>query len=206
MIDGVDHSIGGVDVDTGRSASITTNYGEPNANTVILEWRTSHAHGGVDWTYVFSNSVTRFTADQNSLTYAIDGAWKIDGVAGPPTIAQRTYLVDLTAGSGLFDSYQVSRYSLNVDLAVDGGGDHVSIASGSLTGSLVLGHEYEWYFNTYIPRSLEGNEGGAVGSGFRTLTIASDVSAVPEPLSLTLFGLGGLGLAVAQRRRTRENS
>lgn len=195
----IDYTIG--DVVGRRSASFTANYRQPNANSVVLRWDTGLVHDGEDWTLILTTVVTQFVADQASLTYEIDGRWNVDGVFDAPYTFQRDWLYDLTTGEILFDSHQLSRYTINPEFSVGAGGDHVNVVVGNKVGSLKLGHRYEWSSHTSINRSDEYTEGGAVGYGFRTLTISTNTTEVPEPASLLLYVFGAAALATARSLR-----
>jgi hypothetical protein len=47
-------------------------------------------------------------------------------------------------------------------------------------------------------------DSGLDGIGGDSTGLRATITAVPEPTTLALFGLGGIGLAIAKRRRTRK--
>jgi hypothetical protein len=206
-LDNDDHS---VSASLGASSTTITNYGQPNANTVVLQGTVSHTLAAEGYS-AQTSWLTKFTADQSSLTYTIDGWYESDVLSGstPGTFLQ-VHLLDITLYNDFFGPYEFnnSQYSENtssVDFLIGGSsGDTFNVLSGSqsLTGSLIQGHEYKWFVNATVSSSSVPIS--ATASGFMRLTITSNASAdVPEPTSLTLFGAGALALGFVIRRKRR---
>ena len=91
-------------------------------------------------------------------------------------------------------------------LGVAGDGDFSNTTQGSLTGTLLAGHQYEFYFEDFI-QAFPQTDFGATATGCITLSIggatgggACGVAAVPEPGSLALAGLALAGLGLARRK------
>ncbi|MEQ9411615.1 MAG: PEP-CTERM sorting domain-containing protein [Fuerstiella sp.] len=60
-----------------------------------------------------------------------------------------------------------------------------------------------WVFGDSLSNYVSGDPGYLVGN---TLSLASSASAVPEPASVALWGLGLLGMVVAARRRRQATT
>jgi hypothetical protein len=131
--------------------------------------------GGDAYATPYSNAVLRFTAT-NAGIYSIDGDWESLDV-GPTINYVLKNGIALTPGGSTADN-SVFSYS-NISLAANDTIDFV-VDAGIFSGSDMTGLRAE-----------------IIG--------VADVAAVPEPTTLTLFGLGGLGLAgIAKRRRARK--
>jgi len=144
---------------------------------------------GFVWAYI------RFTAD-GACDYTISGGYAFDGGVGQGRFSG--YLRDVTTNTYLFDNWQLST---DVDgeaftLGESGGTDGNSL-TGSLTGSLVDGHEYLFYSAAYIVNV--DNTDPLSGSAWATFAFTSN--PVPEPTTLALFGLGAGALALRRRKR-----
>lgn len=114
-----------------------------------------------------------------------------------------SYLYDYTNGQYLFSDAQQNRGAFTTVL---GGpeGNFPSAPVGSLTGTLLAGHEYRWW--AFASTRWFQEDGGATASGYASLTFGDaaqeEPGAVPAPASLVVWLLLGLTTTgVAWRRR-----
>jgi hypothetical protein len=79
------------------------------------------------------------------------GQYGFSSVNDTVRIVYSTFLRDDTAGSILFNSTQQSLATPNEQFALGGmGGDNLNTFTGSLTGTLIAGHNYRWTTNAFI--------------------------------------------------------
>ncbi len=121
-----------------------------------------------------------FTADLND-TFFIDGFFGVTHMDSPGEVYYRSTLEDLTTGTLLFDSLQVSRNTVDefLDLGALGGDSTNSFSgsvSSSLSGDLINGHQYRWFSNASIYGFPDADQ-GAVGSGQVTMRVISEEAA-----------------------------
>jgi len=169
----------------------TVGYSLSNAAFMITFGETSGVNSN-DTGYVIAQ--LDFTPDAN-VDYSLDGAYgALDAEAGYD--AYSVSLVDLTDSVALFVNSQVSVGTPSESFTLGQvGGDSSNSLSGSLSGSLIAGHNYR--FNVQSQKANLGASGIASASGFASLTF------IPEPDTGLLVMAGLFGLAYRQRRHGR---
>lgn len=221
--DGVDQSTPMPASVGGSTSTGVSNYGDPNADTVVLKqsWDFRIAEGAPYGSITRTGQRIQFTPEED-VSYTIAGFFT--ALSGDSVI--QVVLTDVTAPGWVFYQTQGGDNTLVPgELAYIvggvppvGGHEFYSTGSASLTGTLTAGHVYEFATGTYIrsfgPDSPEPyntldkfEDGYSYGYGQTTLTLTSlDSVAVPEPTSMALLGLAslsGIGLRVRQRRRAK---
>lgn len=184
-------------------AKTTLNYSAAGGQTV-LDAQFSFSRQGGQYDSSRTYGVMSFTVDADT-TYKITGNIAVDDIAadGSSVVHFGTYLVDTTSGY-LEDTYHQSRNTTDESfvLGVAGGDWYYYMRPGSsLTGSLVAGHQYLWRYEAFN-QAYPDADSGATATGAFNLTIG-EAAAVPEPATLTIWGLGALG-ALLLRRRARS--
>ncbi|HWA24846.1 MAG TPA: hypothetical protein VG734_04155 [Lacunisphaera sp.] len=144
-----------------------------------------------------------FTA-AGSATYSLSGAFGATDVSTAGYLFLYAELYDITASSYLTYTYQYSQSTLNESFVLGGaGGDMGNGFYGALNGSLIGGHQYQWYYNV-VSEAYPDSDGGAAATGFVRLDIGGGApTAVSDGgTTLGLLGLAALGLTARRRRRT----
>jgi len=108
------------------------------------------------------------------------------------------YLYDSTTSAYLYNSVQ--RSSSGAAFTLGGtDGNYYNYFSGSLTGTLLAGHNYIWAASA-SNIAFPGTDDGATTSGNVTLTIGTpQVPVVPEPSGIAIWSLMALGVAGTRR-------
>ncbi|MEI7458527.1 MAG: PEP-CTERM sorting domain-containing protein [Pirellula sp.] len=133
----------------------------------------------------WSNAVLRFTTT-NAGIYSITGDWAaLDVNKRISYVLKNGVILDTSTLQPSLDETNPANLRSTFSLS------NISLANGDFIDFVVN----------------DGGDGiGSDSTGLRATIIGvSDISAVPEPTTLTLFGLGGIGLAgIAKRRRARK--
>ncbi|MEX2173151.1 MAG: PEP-CTERM sorting domain-containing protein [Pirellulaceae bacterium] len=194
----------------GASRSTTTLDWRGDDEFAVLNFDMDHvrapAYGSLAQTY--ENSL-QFTATEIT-TYALSGLYRL--TSGDRRIYSDVYLFNHTMGLVLFEDYNYSDTTANTAneqfvLGTAGDGDLGNYTVGSLTGTLQAGHTYGLYFHNYIGAYPAVSTGTATADGFVRLEIGdvpTNQGVVPEPASLTIFGVGSLCFALAAYRRRKQ--
>ena len=135
-----------------------------------------------------------FSVDQD-VDYEASGSYTVIDSDGR-LISYQSQLIDLTSGMVLYESRQESRSTPNESFTLGGsGGDFGNTSSGSLTGMLIGGHDYYFFYDALIQALPTASTTVATASGFLSLNF------VPEA-STGVLVLFGIGVAAAQRRKS----
>lgn len=153
-----------------------------------------HARDGDFSHWTSSNGGIYFSVD-DAVDYVAAGSYSAVN-PDPQNIALLAGLFDLTTSTTVFLSEQQSSSELNESFVLGlMEGDLSNQLIGSLTGTLIAGHDYIFQYDV-TSANINTLTGGAVtGLGNLSLTF------VPEPSTAVLLGIGLGGLA---RRRTRR--
>lgn len=186
---------------SGTSSSINNINYLGSASGVSLGVDMSHTinnlDGGVDYSMTYDN-IMRFTANE-SASYSLSGFYDITGTSTNSSLYVN--LSDVTTGSTLYLNFLTSSDDTSFLLGND--------AIGSLTGSLITGHEYQFFFVASIGDTAS-TLGQATASGEVVLDIgdigqlnatSSAVARVPEPEISVLLASGLLGIVLVSMRR-----
>lgn len=201
-LDGTDHVSAAVH--SSGTYTTTINLSE-QAQSATLDYGFSGTLSAVT-SAALSLTVTKFSASGSNLAYSVSGDYSYS-YPGPfvgfnQNIFADLYvhLLDLSTNTMLFVNRQTSTYATGPFAFTVGGtaGTLPYALDGSLSGALVSGNEYEF---VYAVDSRAGNVSTFSADGNVLLNVTSDVAEVPEPASLTLFGLGGLVFALRRRAR-----
>lgn len=165
--------------------------GSGNQVTLLNEF--SQERDGQMDSFSVSLGKVRFTAVANS-TFSLSGIYSASHVTTASHLYLRADFTDLTTSQWV-NSEQTSEYTLNESFILGGGGgDSANVFIGSLTGSLIAGHNYEFSYAA-TTHALFGADGGATASGFVRLDIGGGAPSNAVPDSGTTLALLGLTLA-----------
>ena len=211
---------GGVTVLTAaaRDWQVSSTANSTNREPIILPYIDSHSVSqglaAVDNLYAFDGTLFKIEFDQSrpglgnshalsegTIYFSVSGndRYLLSGEYSavdpdPRAFNFRVSLRDLTTGEVLVESTQGSNSTPNESFVIGGiGGDAVNTFSGSLTGPLLAGHQYQFWYEAQTYAHL--TDDGATASGVIRFV-------VPEPSSTLLFGLAGaISLNVRRRRK-----
>jgi hypothetical protein len=139
--------------------------------------------------YSTGQLVAVFTTDANT-SYTVGGSFSNSG--GDTVLYSEVY--DLTDSSFVFLSSQESAGGPAAFTVGGLAGNYQNFLSGSLTGTLLAGHTYDWvgYATTL---AYPEPDGGAEAGGYVTLTLGT--AAVPEASSMIVWSLLALTIGGA---------
>ena len=151
-----------------------------------------HARTGAYLSIAQSSGYIYFSADQD-IDYIASGSYTAVDPSGRRTLLY-SRLHDDTAGSYVYRAEQQSYTTVNESFTLGGsGGDSYNFNSGSLTGTLIAGHNYQFHYNTFVLADTTASPSGVTGTGNVSLTF------VPEPTTALLLTLGLALLGIRRR-------
>jgi hypothetical protein len=183
----------------GNSSSTTVISYSGNANSTTFSWDAEISidnSGGLstpaccDFADSF-NDFLFFTADVDA-TYSISGFYDHSGPVGT-TVFFEAWLFD--SGTYLFRDVSESRSTANEYFVLGdvGDGDYSNTNVGELTGNLIAGHSYTFFYQSWI-QALDADDLETEVSAIGNSNVTLDISAIPVPASVFLFSSGFLGL------------
>ncbi len=179
-----------------EAGSLTATEGENAATTGYslsvskFEITFDHSRAAAEFSQAQSYAGFNFILDED-VDYALDGLYAAVDAEGR-RIFLAVGLIDVTASSTLLQSSQESNSTPNESFAVGLEEGEISALVGSLTGSLVAGHEYQFSVQSLLYAD-DSASSAATASGSVTLTF------VPEPSTTVLIALGLVGLVFRGR-------
>jgi hypothetical protein len=181
-------------------AKVLLNYAAAGGTTALHhQFNLSRQGSLMDYSQTY-DSTLRFTVDSNTGYNASGNMLVDDNGLSSGRVYFHSYLRDLTTNTILFESQTHSQSTTDEFFTLGSlDGDLVNFQQGTLSGTLIAGHQYAWYSNAQI-YAYPDPDNGATATGFFSLTVGA---IVPEPSSiLTLTGLG-LSFAAGGWRRRR---
>lgn len=196
-------SFGVVTSTDGASQATHTTSLSGSGDNVSLTGELTGVRGGVFLSYAYALGFVQFTVDSNT-TFALSGS-----LTANDTVGGREYfymrLLDTTANTTLFSNLQESRATVDESFVLgQQGGDFQNQLIGSASGNLVVGHQYQWYYEGFT-QAFPTNDSGGTNSGSFRLDIGTGApSSVPDSGSNMLMVSGALlGLVGLRRRYSR---
>ena len=154
-----------------------------------------HSRTGALGNYAQSLGSIEFSVDQN-VDYVASGSYStVDPDGGHNTF--RGWLYDITDVSDIFKDYQTSYGIVDESFTLGDGFGY----TGSLTGTLIAGHEYLFQHDASIGAAPTSLPSGATASG----SISLSFTPAPEPGTGLLVMVGLLGFVGVGRSRILRN-
>ena len=163
--------------DGGASATTWLNWIDTGTGA-LFDFDFTHTRTGALDSYSESfESILTFTVGSQNTTYAISGAYQVVDVGAPGSVYSAARLSSSSGGTLMYDSSQ-SRNTSNESftLGIPSDGDYANVSSGSLTGTLLAGQTYQFFFDNYIYAYPEADS-GASAKGCVTLSIGGATGA-----------------------------
>lgn len=178
---------------------IQVDYAQSGEGETLSSDLTQRKDGEID-DFSSGASRTSFAVTANT-NYYLSGDYNVQDMTSSGEVYLYSYLLDITNGIFLSVDLQVSHNTRNEHFVLGGsGGDASNYSPGSLSGNLIAGNTYEYYWYATI-HGYPDADGGASAVGNFTLVLGDGAAAVPEPASITMFALGALGMMFARRKR-----
>jgi hypothetical protein len=189
----------------GGSTSTTSINWTDTGTGALLDFNFDQTRTGAFNSYAQAHESSLYFTVNADTTYSLSGMFSATDVGSPGRVYSEVVLQD-TASGMLFQDFSQSLYTANetFTLGVAGDGDVSNTTNGSLTGALLAGHNYRFYFNEFI-QAYPSADQGASATGCVTLSIGGATGAgscgisVPAPAPLALFGLGLLALGIRRK-------
>lgn len=177
-----------VDTSTSYGARTVSAAGVGTSSTTAINWLDTgsgalfdfdmrHSREGMVSSYAqsFASSV-QFTVGPQNTTYAISGTYNASHPGSSGYVFQEAQLANVN-GFTPFYEYGYSTATINETLTLGALNDGESNAGfGTLTGTLMAGHTYRFYFNSYI-QAYPDPDNGATADGCVTLSIGGATGA-----------------------------
>jgi hypothetical protein len=176
-------------VDGGSSSQSVYDLSDSAFNITFDQSRTTAEFSeGRSWGYIY------FTVDQD-VYYSAAGAYSAidpDGLL----LSQTAWLSDVGTGFDVFKFSQGSDSTPNESFLLGAaGGDSSNVGLGSLSGTLTAGHDYRFWYDSYVSAWPSSSWTNATSSGYVSLSF----TPIPEPSSALLVSLGLSGFALLRR-------
>ena len=153
-------------------------------SNAVFEVAPEHSITGLFGSAGQTVAVFNFTVDEG-VNYTAAGSFSVVSPDGR-FIYLYGSLFDWDLNSFAFESWQRSVSTPNESLTLgQSGGDESNTSSGSLTGTLVAGHHYEFYISAYVSSRISPSTTPATASGVLSLHL----SQAPEVPSSTPVGI-----------------
>jgi hypothetical protein len=155
---------------TGTDNSVYTEY---DFSKHALEIGLVHDRSGSFQSYAGSYGYLTFRVDQD-VDYRLEGVYAADDPQGR-TVYQGIYLLDVTSDAFLFQGLQRSASTPDESFTVGlSEGDTSNSAVGSVTGTLLAGHNYLVHYDAFIGANVfQGSEPASAAGYFRIELVAA---------------------------------
>lgn len=155
-----------------------------------------HTRSAAEGSYAESFGYIYFHVDED-ISYRAQAFYTVVDPEGRQVYLY-SYLKDETLDEDIYYSRQLSESTVNESFALGGsGGDSLNENTGSLSGTLIAGHDYELFYDGFVS-ALSSPASSATASGTFTLQLPEPKHSLLSLISLMVIA----GLAARRRRST----
>jgi hypothetical protein len=173
--------------------------------------------GRADYIYTFTTTTPAFDSGLNLVAGSLSVTFNVPDskvLVGGSSV--RISAADITSGSASFTKQNAPYFDLSTSDAALAGSFPVDTMTGALapgnlpviiiqTGIGIFPHEFVEEKNSLLSvEESPGAKGATSASGSGTWTVTHTTPAAPEPATLTLLGVGALGMMVCAWRRRKK--